>query len=148
MRKYINRIERGAAEPRRAAVSKKLDPFVQVIEQKVSQGLSGVQIYQDLCVLPGFGACYETVKRAVRTLKHVEPEVYCRMSFAPGEEAQIDFGDIGTLLVDGQPRRVWLFAMTLCFSRYSYYELVLDQTVPTFLGAIRRAQAGADEDDA
>ena len=108
VRKYINRIERGAAEPRRAAVSKKLDPFVQVIEQKVSQGLSGVQIYQDLCVLPGFGACYETVKRAVRTLKHVEPEVYCRMSFAPGEEAQIDFGDIGTLLVDGQPRRVWL----------------------------------------
>lgn len=138
VRKYINRIDRGAAEPRRAAVSKKLDPFVQVIEQKVSQGLSGVQIYQDLCVLPGFGACYETVKRAVRTLKHVEPEVYCRMSFAPGEEAQIDFGDIGTLLVDGKPRRVWLFAMTLCFSRYSYYELVLDQTVPTFLGAIRR----------
>ena len=28
--------------------------------------------------------------------------------------------------------------MTLCFSRYSYYEIVLDQTVPTFLGAIRR----------
>lgn len=28
--------------------------------------------------------------------------------------------------------------MTLCFNRYSYYELVLDQTVPTFLGAIRR----------
>ncbi len=34
--------------------------------------------------------------------------------------------------------RPWLFAMTLCFSRYSYYELVLDQTVPTFQGAIRR----------
>lgn len=138
VRKYINRIERGAAEPRRAAVSKKLDPFVQVIEQKVAQGLSSVQIYQDLCPLPDFDACYETVKRAVRVLKHVEPEVYCRMVFAPGEEAQIDFGDIGTLLVDGKPRRVWLFAMTLCFSRYSYYELVLDQTVPTFLGAIRR----------
>jgi len=59
-------------------------------------------------------------------------------SFAPGEEAQIDFGDIGLLEVGGEQRRVWLFAMTLCFSRYSYYELVLDQTVPTFLGAIRR----------
>lgn len=138
VRKYVRRIERGASEPRRAPVPRKLDVFVDVIEQKVAQGLCGVQIYQDLCAQPGFAASYETVKRAVRTLKHVEPEVYCRMTFAPGEEAQIDFGEIGTLLVGDKPRRVWLFAMTLCFSRYSYYELVLDQTVPTFLGAIRR----------
>jgi transposase len=138
VRKYIRCIDRGAGEPRRAAVSKKLDAFLDLIEQKVGQGLSGVQIYQDLCSMPGFDTCYETVKRTVRVLKRVEPEVYCRMRFAPGEEAQIDFGDIGMLLVDGQPRRVWLFAMTLCFSRYSYYELVLDQTVPTFLGVIRR----------
>lgn len=138
VRRYIRCIERGASEPRRAAVSKKLDAFLEVIERKVAQGLSGVQIYQDLCAEAGFDTCYETVKRAVRALRRAEPEVYCRMSFAPGEEAQIDFGDIGMLLVDGEPRRVWLFAMTLCFSRYSYYELVLDQTVPTFLGAIRR----------
>jgi transposase len=138
VRKYIHSIDRGASEPRRATVSKKLDAFVEMIEAKVAQGLSGVQIYQDLCTQAGFAASYESVKRVVRTLRRVEPEVYCRMRFAPGEEAQIDFGEIGMLLVDGKPRRVWLFAMTLCFSRYSYYELVLDQTVPTFLGAIRR----------
>ncbi|MSR47463.1 MAG: hypothetical protein EXS13_10455 [Planctomycetes bacterium] len=61
------------------------------------------------------------------------------MHFAPGEEAQIDFGEIAALDVGGVKRRVWLFALTLCYSRYSYYELVLDQTVPTFLGVIRRA---------
>jgi len=138
VRRYIRCLQRGATEPRRAAVSKKLDAFLDTIEHKVLQGLCAVQIYQDLCTKPGFDASYETVKRMVRTLRQVEPEVYCRMSFAPGEEAQIDFGEIGTLLHEGKPRRVWLFAMTLCFSRYSYYELVLDQTVPTFLGAIRR----------
>jgi hypothetical protein len=36
-------------------------------------------------------------------------------------------------------RRVYLFVMTLCFSRYACYQLVTDQTVPTFLTAIRRA---------
>jgi transposase len=138
VRRYVRQIERGAREPRRAPVPKKLDSFVDVIESKVSCGLSAVQIYQDLCTQPAFDACYETVKRAVRSLRRTEPEVYCRMKFAPGEEAQIDFGEIGRLLVDGELRRVWLFAMTLCFSRYSYYELVLDQTVPTFLGAIGR----------
>jgi transposase len=138
VRKYISRIQRGASEPVRKRPAARLDVFRDLIEAKVGQGLSAVQVYQDLCTQPGFQACYETVKRAVREIKHVEPEVYCRMTFSPGEEAQIDFGDIGTLLVDRTPRRVWLFAMTLCFSRYSYYELVLDQTVPTFLGAIRR----------
>lgn len=138
VRACIRRIARGASEPRRASVSKKLDQFLPVIEAKVSQGLSATQIYQDLCADPLFAACYETVKRAVRKLRVDEPEVYCRMSFAPSEEAQIDFGEIDMLDVGGERRRVWLFAMTLCFSRYSYYELVLDQTVPTFLGAIRR----------
>jgi transposase len=139
VRKHIRRIGRGASEPRRAVVPKKLDGVLDTIEAKVGQGLSAIQIFQDLSADPLFGACYETVKRAVSKLRRVEPEVYCRMSFAPGEEAQLDFGDIGVLDVGGQRRRVWLFAMTLCFSRHSYYELVLDQTVPTFLGAIRRA---------
>lgn len=133
------RIERGASEPRRAAVPKKLDGYLDKVEAKVAQGLSATQIYQDLArEHEGFDACYETVKRAVRKLRTVEPEVYCRMSFAPGEEAQIDFGEIGVFEVGGNRRRVWLFAMTLCFSRFAHYELVLDQTVPTFLGAIRR----------
>ena len=107
VRKYISRIARGANEPRRSRVASKLDPFLDAVASKVAQGLSAVQIYQDLCGTAGFDACYETVKRAVRTLRRTEPEVYCRMSFAPGEEAQIDFGDIGMLLVDGQrPTRI------------------------------------------
>ncbi len=138
VRAYIRRIARGASEPRRAAVPKKLDGFLDTIEAKVGQGLSAIQIFQDLSADPLFDACYETVKRAARSLRRDEPEVYCRMTFVPGEEAQLDFGDIGVLTVNGERRRVWLFALTLCFSRYSYYELVLDQTVPTFLGAIRR----------
>lgn len=106
VRKYISRIACGASEPVRSRVASKIDPFRDMIESKVGQGLSATQIYQDLCGTAGFDACYETVKRAVRALRRTEPEVYCRMSFAPGEEAQIDFGDIGMLLVDGKRRRV------------------------------------------
>lgn len=49
VRSHIRLIDRGASEPRRAAVSKKLDGFLEVIEAKTAQGLSAVQIYQDLC---------------------------------------------------------------------------------------------------
>jgi transposase len=138
VRKYIKRIDAGEREPLRRSPPSKLEPVRALIESKVEQGLSAVQIYQDLCTRPGFDAGYDLVKLWVRKLRPKEPEVYCRMQFAPAEEAQIDFGEVGRMRVAGGERRVWLFAMTLCFSRYSYYELVLDQTVPTFLGAIRR----------
>ncbi|HKI84147.1 MAG TPA: IS21 family transposase, partial [Candidatus Krumholzibacteria bacterium] len=115
-----------------------LDPLAETIEAKVGQGLSAVQIYQDLCrEIEGFPDSYETVKRAVRALRHEDPVVYCRMRYGPGEEAQIDFGELGRLPVAGHLRKVYVFAMTLCWGRHSHYELVCDQRVPTFLRAIR-----------
>jgi len=138
VRKYMRRFDAGDTALERAAVPRKLDPFQELIEQKVIAGLTAVQIHQDLQELPDFDASYPTVQREVKALRREDPVVYCRMRFLPGEEAQIDFGEIGKLLVDGKLRKVYLFAMTLCFSRLAYYELVLDQTVPTFLGAIRR----------
>jgi hypothetical protein len=63
-----------------------------------------------------------------------------RLTFKPGEAAQVDFG-AGPFLVhpDGQRRRTWAFVMTLCHSRHQYVEFVLDQTVATWLGCHRRA---------
>jgi len=139
VRKYIRRLEAGARGPERRGPGRKLDRFDPAIRAKVEQGLSAVQIHQDLSQTAGFDASYETVKRRVRQLRPHTPEVYCRMSFRPAEEAQVDFGYVGRLRVDEVLRQVWLFVVTLCFSRYAYYELVLDQTVPTFLGALRRA---------
>lgn len=72
VRRYIRCIARGAQEPLRAAVPRKLDRFLDDIEAKVMQGLSAVQIFQDLSATADFqvaGASYETVKRMVRTLR-------------------------------------------------------------------------------
>ena len=138
VRRYLKQLRRGAREPRRSRGASKLDRFQPVIEKKVDEGLSATQIYQDLCAKEDFDASYPTVHRLVQKLRPKEPEVYCRMRYLPGEEAQIDFSDVGRFGVDGRLRRVYLFVMTLCWSRLAYYELVLDQKVPTFLGAIRR----------
>ena len=63
-----------------------------------------------------------------------------RLSFAPGEAAQVDFG-AGPMLThpDGKPRRTWAFVMTLCHSRHQYVEFVWDQSSATWLGCHRRA---------
>jgi transposase len=137
VRKYIRRIERGEVEPRRARVAGKLDGFREVIEEKVEFGLTAVQIYQDLCDDKKFDASYETVKREVRRHRRSEPEAYCRMKYRPGEEAQLDFGEIGRVPIGGKSRTVHLLVMTLCFSRYAKYSPLLDQRVPRFLMGIR-----------
>ncbi len=43
--------------------------------------------------------------RTVRDLRQVDPEVFCRLRFLPGEEAQIDFGEVGRVLMDGRLRK-------------------------------------------
>lgn len=140
VRKYAKRIEMGETEPTRRKPKTKLQDYAPFIKAKLEQGLSAIQVFQDLQkAVPDLSVSYETVKRMVRGLRTTEPKVYQRLSFRPGEEAQIDFGEIGRIEINGKKRRVFLFVMTLCYSRYSYYELVLDQKVPTFLGLIMRA---------
>jgi len=138
VRRYARCFEAGADAHRRTAVPCKLDGHAVRVEEQARKGLTATQIYQDFC-REGVEVSYPTVRRLVRTLRRTEPEVYCRMRYCPGEAGQVDFGEIGRIRVDGVERRVYLFVLTLCWSRYAYYELVLDQTVPTFLGAIRRA---------
>jgi len=140
VRKHQRRIKQGASSPDRCAGTGKLDAFRAGIEELVGRGMSAVQIYQELAAADrGFDASYATVRRLVKQLRDTSPEVYCRMRYAPGEEAQVDFGYVGRIKRDGTLRKTWLFVVTLCWSRYAYYELVTDQTVPTFLGALRRA---------
>ena len=66
VRKYIGRFDDGDTTLRRAAVPKKLDPWQELIEGKVTAGLSATQIYQDLCDAEGFDASYPTVQRHVK----------------------------------------------------------------------------------
>ena len=139
VRKHVRSIGAGATEPRKEDTKpRKLDRFRAVIEAKITDGLSAMQIFQDLRAERGFDSSYQTVRRLVAEIRPHEPEVYKRLRFEPGEEAQIDFGEIVRLQIDGTLRRVYLFVMTLCYSRMAYYEIVTDQKVPTFLGAIRR----------
>jgi hypothetical protein len=97
VRKHERRIEQGASGPERAAGPAKLDDFRARIEELVRRGMTAVQIYQELVVVAGFDASYATVRRLVRKLKHTAPEVFCRMRYLPGEEAQVDFGSVGRL---------------------------------------------------
>jgi len=107
----------------------------------VEQGVPGTAIHQALQRQHDWTGSYSAVRRMVFAIRAtLPPEVTCRLDFAPGEAAQVDFG-AGPMLLhpDGKPRRTWAFVMTLAHSRHQYLEFVWDQTVATWLGCHRRA---------
>lgn len=62
------------------------------------------------------------------------------LDFPPANVAQIDFGAGPDLVHEsGRSLKTWFFVMTLCWSRHQYAELMLDQSVETWLVRHRRA---------
>ena len=83
-------------------------------------------IFQDLVDQFGFAASYNSVKRFVRKLVVREPKQFDRLSFAMGEEAQVDYGEGALTRVPGTDRyrRPRLFVMTLRHSHRSFRRVV------------------------
>lgn len=73
-----------------------LDPFKEYIEIQAAKELSATRIYQDV-VKDDYAGSYDTVKRYISKIKDSPHVAYMVMHSLPGEEAQLDFGYIGTI---------------------------------------------------
>jgi transposase len=110
------------------------EPHRAWIEEQVRLKRNAKAIYQDLVDCFGFNARYNSVKRFVRGLRRVDPEQFDRLEFAPGEEAQVDYGE-GALTrhpSSGRYRRPRLFVMTLRYSRRSFRRVVWNSSEQTW----------------
>lgn len=115
-------------------------PWVEVIDAKLSQGLSAQRIYQDLVTEHGFAGSYSSVQRFVRRRVRGRPLPMRRLECAPGQEAQVDFGKGAPVVTpDGKRRRPHLFRIVLSHSRKAYSEVVYRQTTENFLRCLENA---------
>ena len=121
--------------------SSECEPFREVIEAKLQQGLSAVRIHQDLCQEnESFPASYWSVRRFVARLNTKSELPFRRMETLPGEEAQVDFGTGASIRgPDGKTRRPWVFRIVLSHSRKAYSEVVYHQTTEAFIGCLENA---------
>ena len=133
IRKIIVSKENGETELPRKEYPSQFDPHKEYILAKVEKGLSLKRIHQDLVREYGITGTYSGVKHYVQKHRPPKQDAYMVMHCLPGEEAQVDFGYIGKLNVGGRERKAWVFVMLLCFSRYMYAKIVLDQSVKTFI---------------
>jgi transposase len=116
------------------------EPFREVIENKLEEGLSRQRIYQDLRDEYGFDGSYYSVRRYVKRLRDDRPIPCRRMECMPGDEAQIDFGSGAPIVrTDGTRKHPSVFRIVLSFSRKGYSEAVYRQTTDDFLHCLEDA---------
>ncbi len=127
--------------PRPPQVTSTVEPYQEVVQRLVDQGVEMTAIFQRLRDNHGYTGSYSAVRRYVHRLCPTTPDAVVRVHSAPGEEMQVDFGSVGPLYDPdrGRPWPACVFVATLGFSRHQYAELVFDQKTPTWIGLHRRA---------
>ena len=80
------------------------EPHRAFIESQLRLRRNYTSIYQDLVDQFGFTGRYNSVKRFAGRLVQREPEQFDRLEFAPGEEAQVDYGEGALTRIPGSDR--------------------------------------------
>ena len=128
-------IDRPYAPRAKATRPSKLDPFKgRIVGWLDAHPLSAQQVFQRL-VEAGYAGGVSIVKDYVRTIRPRTREAFLTLAFAPGEAAQVDWGEYGTIAVGDTRRRLSFFVMVLAYSRQMYVEFTLSQTMEQFLAA-------------
>jgi Transposase and inactivated derivatives len=119
--------------------SSKLDPFKnQIIRMLESHAYTATQIFQRIGE-ENYDGGYTIVKEYVRKIRPRRVEPFLKLSFAPGECAQVDWGSYGTVNIGSTSRKLSFFVMVLCYSRMMYVEFTVSQTMEHFLACHQNA---------
>jgi len=89
----------------------------------------------------GYPGGITIVKDYVRQIRPPRTPAFLTLSFAPGECAQVDWGQFGSISVGNTRRRLSFFVMVLCYSRMLYVEFTVSETMEHFLACHAHAFA-------
>jgi transposase len=117
----------------------KLDPHKdEIIRMLEIHPYTATQIYQRICE-HGYQGGYSILKEYIRKIRPKRSPAFLKLSFAPGECGQVDWGSYGSVNVGNTRRRLSFFVMVLCYSRMMYVEFTVSQTMEHFLACHQNA---------
>jgi len=124
----------------RARRSSKLDPFRDYIRVRLEKfDLPATTLLRELRAR-GYEGGLTILRDFVRPLKaEFVRRVTERFETLPGQQAQIDWGECGTLVVDGERRKLYAFVMVLGYSWMMYARFTTSTRLPVLLACLSRA---------
>ncbi len=136
---------RDAGDPRQrtspppaSARPRLLEPYEQYIRERVQAGCVNTAVLLDEIRQMGYPGGRSTLKNFVHPLRPtVAPEPGQRYETPPGRQAQCDWAHFGRLeYPDGTVRPLWIFILTLSYSRCLYIEFVHDTRQDTLFACL------------
>lgn len=119
----------------------KLDPYKkQIVRWLESHPYTATQVFLRLRE-GGYCGGISIVKDYVHRVRPPRTPAFLTLSFAPGECAQVDWGQFGSINVGNTRRRLSFFVMVLCYSRMLYVEFTVSETMEHFLACHANAFA-------
>lgn len=139
-RTVLHWIEEGCYRQRRITQRpSKLDPYKsRIVSWLEAYPYSSIQILQRLRE-EGYVGGISILKDYVNKIRPRKTKAFLTLSFAPGECAQVDWGNYGTVRVGSTQRKLSFFVMVLCYSRQMYVEFTVSETMEHFLGCHQNA---------
>jgi transposase len=120
-----------------------LEPYIPFVDETLARypRLVATRIH-DMLVERGYEGSLRTLRRHVREARPApRNEVFLRVETLPGEQAQVDWGHVGTIAVPGGRRALWVFVIVLAYSRAIWAELVIDLDSASLCRSLVRAAA-------
>jgi transposase len=128
------------AKPPPPQSQSRIDSYRSLVAPLAKQGVGAQAIYDRLRQEHAdFTGSLSAVKRLCRSVLREHgvraEDVAIRLETLPGQEAQVDFGDIGRLYdpAEGRLRKAYVFVMVLSYSRHQFARICFDQKVETWL---------------
>src|SRR5664280_1467404 len=133
VRKYL-KMKTLPGPQKRPGRKSKLDPFKPCILEKLKEGpYTAARLYREIKEM-GFDGGKTIVKEFIKEVRPKQgvPAVL-RYETKPGIQAQVDWGELGTIEVDGKLKKLFCFNMILGYSRMRLKEVRPKQGVPAVL---------------
>jgi transposase len=140
VRTVLHWVEEGTYRPRQTArKASKLDPYKpRIVQWLETYSYTGVQILQRLRE-DGYDGGRTILQDYIAKIRPRKVKAFLTLHFAPGECAQVDWGEYGSVNVGSTRRRLSFFVMVLCYSRMMYVEFTVSQKMEAFLGCHQNA---------
>ena len=134
IRKYLIQPESAPIYGPRPAAPSKLDAFKPYLDGRLKAGVWNAQVLLRELRARGYPGGYTILKDWLQPQRESARTVAVRrFETPPGKQAQVDWGHLGTIEMDGQQRTLNGFTFTLGYSRAMMAEAALDQKLGTLL---------------
>lgn len=131
--------------PRKRGRKSGLEPHKDYLRDRyLTTGLSGVRLHEELRLM-GYTGAIDSVQRYLKSLdapRQALTKATVRFETPPGEQAQVDWAEVGAYSDDaGARRKVYAFVMLLSYSRTLYVEFTTRMNLAELIGCHQRAFA-------